>query len=143
MKRFNFPLERVRRWRGEQADLEAMKLERLFGELSALERQRAELLTDRTNAEALLKTRQPMAAEELSHLDSFRQYVQARCQSIEDLKQQQDDKIGKQREILMEARRQYELLDRLRKKNLSEWRADSNKEQEALAAEMFLARWNP
>jgi len=120
-----------------------MKLERLFGDLSALERQRAQLLMDRAEAEGILNMQQPLPAAELSNLDSFRQYVQGRCQSIEGLKQQQEDKIGKQREVLMEARRQYELLERLRKKNLSEWRADSDKEQEALAAEMFLARWNP
>ena len=142
MKRFNFPLERVRRWRGEQADLEAMKLERLFGDLSALERQRAQLLMDRAEAEGILNMQQPLPAAELSNLDSFRQYVQARCQSIEGLKQLQQDKIAKQREVLMEASRQYELLERLRKRNLLKWKTESDREQEALATEMFLARWN-
>ena len=142
MKRFHFSLERVRRWRGEQADLEAMKLERLFGELSALERQRAELLMERAEAEGILAAPHAFEAEELSNLDSFRRYVHARCQSLETLKRQQEARIDRQRDVLLEARRQYELLDRLRKKNLVEWRAASDKEQETLAAEMFLARWN-
>jgi flagellar biosynthesis chaperone FliJ len=140
MKRFHFPLERVLRWRAEQADLETMKLERLLAELRSLEGQRAQLLAERSDAERILDTRQPMAGEELSNLDSFRRYVQARCGLLEGLKQQQESKIAKQRAVLMEARRKYELLQRLRKKKALVWRTDNDQEHEALAAEMFLAR---
>jgi hypothetical protein len=40
----------------------------------------------------------------------------------------------------MEARRQAELLERLREKALGQWRAAANKEQEDLASELFLAK---
>ena len=41
---------------------------------------------------------------------------------------------------VIEARRKFELLDRLREAALNEWQAAVNKEQEDLAAELFLAR---
>ena len=140
MKRFHFPLERVLRWRGEQADLQAMKLERLFAELNSIERQREELIAERSQAERILTFEQPISAEELYRLDSFRQYVQARCMSLDQLEREQAGKIAQQRQCLMEATRQYELLDRLRKKNLLQWTAANDKQQEALAAELFLGR---
>jgi hypothetical protein len=49
-------------------------------------------------------------------------------------------RIIEQRNQVMEARRQFELLDRLRQKLYEEWRAAGNKEQEELAAELFLAK---
>ncbi len=48
--------------------------------------------------------------------------------------------MGEQRQQVMEARRQFELLDRLQQKAWHEWRAAGNKEQEDLAAELFLAK---
>ena len=140
MKRFHFPLERVRRWRGEQADLEEMKLERLFAELSAIQRQREELLSERIQAETLLNCGQPISAEELARLDAFRQYVQARCISLDQIERDQAAKIAQQRQRVVEARRQFELLERLRKKNLMQWQGASNQEEETLAAELYLAR---
>ena len=140
MKRFRFPLERVRRWREEQADLEEIKLERLFSELSAIQRQHEELLSERTQAETILNSGKPISAEELARLDVFRQHVQARCISLDQLEREHAAKIAQQRQRVVEARRQFELLERLRMKNLMQWRGASNQEQEALAAELYLAR---
>ena len=140
MKRFQFPLERVRRWRGEQADLEEMKLERLFADLNGMERQREELSAERTQAETILNCGQPISADELSRLDAFRQYVQARCNALHRLEREQAAKIAEQRQRVMQATRQFELLERLRKKNLLQWSAASSKEQESMAAELYLAR---
>jgi hypothetical protein len=41
---------------------------------------------------------------------------------------------------VLEARRQFELLEKLRKESLGAWKTAVNKEQEDLAAELFLAR---
>ena len=37
MKRFGFPLERVRKWRQDQAELEEMRLRQLYAELRTAE----------------------------------------------------------------------------------------------------------
>jgi hypothetical protein len=41
---------------------------------------------------------------------------------------------------VLEARRQFELLDGLREKALAKWRTAGEKEQETLTAELFLSR---
>ena len=48
MKRFHFPLERVRRWREGQAALEEMKLEQLLGNLAGLRLERETIEVERT-----------------------------------------------------------------------------------------------
>jgi hypothetical protein len=140
MKRFDFPLERVRRWRLEQANLEELKLEQLHAErirLTATKRQ--------IEADALREAQQVLAQEsmdplDLTSLDSYRLYARQRVHEIEYFQRQCDAKILDQRQRVIEARRQVELLDKLRQRALDEWTAAADKEYEDLAAEMFLAR---
>ncbi|HEV3145726.1 MAG TPA: hypothetical protein VGZ47_17695 [Gemmataceae bacterium] len=77
---------------------------------------------------------------ELESLDSFRLYVRGRVRDLESQERQCEAKIVEQRNHVLEARRQFELLERLREKALTEWRAAGNKEQEEMAAELFLAK---
>ena len=42
---------------------------------------------------------------------------------------------------MCEARRQFQLVDRLREKALVQWRAQRSQEQEQLAADLYLARY--
>lgn len=140
MKRFDFPLESVWRWRREQADVEELKLQQLYSSLNEIAVQRRVLVSEREQAQAGVTMQIAVAAEELSRLDAFRQFVQARCQTLDALTRQQEGKIAQQRGRTIDAKRQFELLQRLRQKALLEWRAAYEKEQEEVAAELFLAR---
>jgi len=140
MKRFDFPLERVRRWRFEQLNLEELKLQQLFAERQALERAKVQIRAeiDRIGRDVLSKP--SLESGELQTLDSFRGFVRRKLQELANRQQQSEAKIVEQRQAVIEARRQFELLDRLRQTALTEWRSEANKEQETLAAEMFLAK---
>ena len=142
MKRFDFPLERVRRWRSEQASLEELKLQQLIASRATgsgavasgkIEDERA---ADRKCCRRLHSKRPNFIS-----LDAYRLHVRQAASPIWTIAQRQcEAQIAKQRQRVIEARRQFELLDRLRNKALAEWRAGSNKEQEDLAAELFLAK---
>jgi hypothetical protein len=140
MKRFNFRLERVRRWRSEQASLEELRLQQLRAERQALADAKLKVQNDLAKAEQELLAQPSMQAQELESLDSYRLYVRSRVRDIENREQQAEAKVVEQRQRVIEARRQFELLDRLRQKALAEWHAAADKEQETLAAEMFLAK---
>jgi hypothetical protein len=140
MKRFTFPLERVERWRLEQLNLEELKLRQILAERQTLARAKEQIRheLERVGHEVLFRA--TLEPEDLENLDSFRQHIHARIRGIENRERETEAQIIAQRERVIEARRQFELLNRLRQKALAEWRVAADKEQETLAAEMFLAK---
>ena len=140
MKRFNFPLDRVRRWRLEQLSVEELKLQHLRAELEAL------AATKRVIQDELAQTQQQVLGQaylqssELESLDSFRVHIRGRVRELEHSEWERGMKVQEQRTKVIEARRKFELLEQLRKKSLGAWKTAADKEQEDLAAELFLAR---
>jgi len=140
MKRFDFPLERVRRWRREQLNLEELKLQQILGERQALARSKQQVRDERDHAERELLAHKSLEPTELQSLDSFRLYIRGRVRDIEARERECEARVAAQRRRLIETRQQFELLDRLRQKALAEWRTAADKEQETMAAELFLAK---
>ncbi len=140
MKRFTFPLERVERWRLEQLNLEELKLHQILAERQKPARTKEPIWNELRRVGHGVLIRPILESEDLENLDSFRQHLHTRIRSLEGRERETEARIAAQRERVIEARRQFELLDRLRQKALAEWRATADKEQETLAAEMFLAK---
>ena len=140
MKRFAFPLDRVRRWRNEQVSVEELKLQQLLAEAAKLAGMRRAADAELQRAEQDVLSRDTFDAVELSTLDAFRQYSQRRIHQIESFAEQCAAKVSAQRESVLEARRRRELLERLHEKAWSEWKDSNDREQENLAAELFLAK---
>ncbi|HTR34583.1 MAG TPA: hypothetical protein VMH80_01695 [Bryobacteraceae bacterium] len=140
MKRFEFSLERVRRWRSEQASLEELKLRQMIASRAQLEGARRQAEAQGRRAADQLLAKASLEASELHQLDAYRLHIHRLVTDLDNRARQCEAQIAKQRQRVIEARRQFELLDRLRTTALAEWRAASNKEQEDLAAELFLAK---
>jgi hypothetical protein len=139
VKRFAFPLETALAWRFRQLELEEAQLQALFGEREAFLSAKRRLSHDLAKEETLL-TGAIMNAEQLAALDRFRRHVAARNLRLDAAISECEQRIEAQRARVNEARRQHELLDRLRGKALAEWTAAEAREQEQLAAELYLAR---
>jgi hypothetical protein len=140
MKRFDFPLERVRRWRREQASLEELKLQQFRTEMASLQAAQRQIEADRVDAEQKVLTQTYIDSLQLESLDSYRQFAAGKVRHLESRRQQWEAKIQEQLNRVIEARRKFELLERLRKSALDEWQAAVDKEQGELAAELFLAK---
>ena len=140
MKRFDFPLETVRRWRLERAGVEELKLRQILAEKQKLAATKQQIESETVQTVRKLLAQPSVASIELASLDSFRLFVRGRIRDLENQERQCEARIIAQREKVVEARRQFELLDRLRQKAFTEWRAAGNKEQEDMAAELFLAK---
>lgn len=141
MKRFHFPLERVRRWRDGQASLEEMKLEQLRGNVLAVREEKQNIALEGERSEQEILGRLRMEGAELESLDSYRFHVRSRIREIENRERQLSVEVEQQRQKAIEARRQAELLERLKHQALVEWQAASDHEQESFAGELYLARW--
>lgn len=140
MKRFDFSLETVRRWRLERAGVEELKLRQILAEKQTLATTKQQIESETAQTVRKLLAQPSVASIELASLDSFRLFVRGRIRDLESQERQCEARIMAQREKVVEARRQFELLDRLRQKAFTEWRAAGNKEQEEMAAELFLAK---
>ena len=142
MKRFNFRLDQVRKWRQDQAELEEMRLQQLYRQLRALEVRRKEIAAEADSSRRALVVQQSVTAEELSFLEAFRAYANDQIRQLGEKEREMEVRIKEQRQCLLEAHRRSQLLDGLRDKALVTWTAECNKEQEEVAAELFLAKRN-
>ncbi len=141
MKRFNFPLDRVRRWRLEQLNVEELKLQQLRAELEGLAASKRLIQDELTQAQGQVLGQAYTQASELETLDSFRIHIRGRVRDLENREWERGVKLIEQRTKVIEARRQFELLEQLRKKSFGAWKTAMDKEQEDLAAELFLGRY--
>jgi flagellar biosynthesis chaperone FliJ len=146
MKRFSFPLQRVRDWRKTQEDLERAKLQQLFAERRQLEIAAAELATSLSNArrevQELAAGQGRLSSGDLVRLDDFGLFARHRCEVLAAQRRKLEEQIGRQTVRLVEARRGVRLLDKLKERQFSDWEKSYYKEIEEMAGEQFLARWN-
>lgn len=140
MKRFHFPLETARRWRLERAGIEELTLRQIQAEKQKLASAKGRIQGEMARTVRQVLAQPSIPAPELENLDSFRLYVRGRVRNLENQERECEARIVEQRNKVLEARRQFELIERLRQKALTEWRAAGNKEQEDTAAELFLAK---
>ena len=140
MKAFEFRLERIADYRKQQAELAKNELQKLNSLLDRLAQERRNV--EQQAAEARTKTlgRTDLTGRDLSALSAYGEHMARIVQEIERKKAEVAKQIDKQRSVVMEAERNVKLLDRLRDRKFQEWRAESDRELDAIAADSHLAR---
>lgn len=146
MKRFRFPLERVRHWRQSQLDLELAQLDQLIGKLNRMEAERTELRRRLREAGAALQSTaaagRQVDAGRLRELDDFRHYTAREEARIVTAEAEVQHRITQQRQAVTRARREVKLLDRLRERAYEKWDYEFQREIEETAADLHLAQWS-
>jgi flagellar export protein FliJ len=141
MKRFEFRLTSVRDFRRRQLEIEEAKLEVLRAEREQLEAESLRLEKEASSTRNTLMVNGSVEAQELVAADRYLHHLAA-------AKKQQAAKVAdwqqrtaKQQQAMLEARRRVRLLEKLEEKQMSAWKAEADREQENLSAELYLARW--
>lgn len=147
MKKFNFTLERVLEWRRMQARQEEVKLERLNGELHALDARRDALRDQRRQAEAELRERTASAGpaltgEDLSALSAFQTFTAAELRRLAEARARCQEQVEIQTQVLVAHRRNAKLFETLKQRRLTVWLRESEREISQQAEESHTARWN-
>jgi hypothetical protein len=93
-------------------------------------------------AEIQVREWSPIAAGELTALGNFRLHVKAQESEIARHRVEAAQKLADQQKLMLDARRRYRLLERLKERRLTEWTAERDRELEGIAAESYLARWS-
>jgi flagellar export protein FliJ len=141
MKKFRFPLDRLRAYRKIQFDTEQNRMQALLAESRRVEQRREALQQELEMARIPLREGGLLTAEELAAVGNFANYVDHQSRALGHLQRQIGHAIEQQRQNLLEARRAVEALDQLRGRRLNQWRAEADREQENLVAELVVARW--
>jgi flagellar export protein FliJ len=138
VKRFEFRLARVRDLRKQQLEVEEAKLESLMAERAALVSELGRI--EGEAAETRGTMRGGGAALELLAADRYLRHLAARRRQQEGRIAEWHRRAAAQREAVVGARRRLKLLESLEAKRLAEWKAEADREQESLSAELYLAR---
>jgi flagellar export protein FliJ len=142
VKKFHFPLERVREWRETQARLEEAKLEKLNEERRAVEERMIELEREKSENETAVLGGESTDALALRALDEYRRFAKFRRSTLAREREDADAKAAAQRSRIIEAQRRVRLLEKLKARKAKLWHVSLDKEIEEQAAEAFLAKWN-
>ncbi len=141
MKRFQFSLENAMHWRRLRADTERAKLESLFAAVRDLEGEKSLLDEEESSAHDLVKNQDTVRAQQLFALDRFSRHMSTRKELLDARRVEIADQIAKQQVRLISAQRDFELLDKLKTHKKEDWQNQFDREQEELASEVYLAKW--
>jgi flagellar export protein FliJ len=140
MKKFSFPLDRILVWRRLELEREQALLQRLVTQRNALAAKDAALRTQRLDAERLISGNRYVDAETVSTLPAWQVYMKKTIAAAANELVLAQQRVAAQQTRFSEATRRVKLLERLREKRLDHWQIELNREEEAFAAEAFLAR---
>lgn len=142
MKRFEFQLQTALEWRERRMQTEQARLE-------ALTMRRQTLLTQRESAQAAYAEARTatvgatlLTASDLGALEQFRRATENQKLRIDYELSQLAAHIAKQQKQLVEATREFRLMEKLRDRRLTEWQRELDRRLEEEAAELYLGQWN-
>jgi hypothetical protein len=140
VKRFSFRLDRILAWRRLQRDEEELSLQKLLGERDLLASKEIAIREEREKSEHALAHALHFDAQFVATLPYWQQRIKALlAQTAADVVKI-EARVTEQRTKLREAERKVQLLERLRGQRLEDWKSEVSREEEAFAAETFLAR---
>lgn len=144
MKRFHFPLESVQKLRLQQLESDEAKLAPLYREVEVIEDSMRKLKLELSREE--MRVADPALALrsfDLEMLDQFRQFAARHQVQLRREKLDCQRRIEEQLDRIRLAKQKHELLEKLRLRDLAEWHTKLNKELDALADEVYIAKWKP
>ncbi len=141
MKRFHFALEHVLSFRRRQLEFEEAKLEALASERSALDAESSRLESEAAETRRSLMVTGSASSQDLVAADLYLRYLAAEKRRQAARLADWQARASKQQQAVVEARRRVRLIEKLEERQFQEWKAAADREQENLAAELYLARW--
>jgi flagellar export protein FliJ len=141
MKPFCFPLQRVLEFRASRVEEEERKLGLLQQELAGLESAIEQVEQSRRKSAMSVAAAEASRGEELTAMTSFCARLERNRTVLDGKRSVCAQKLARQQENYLEARREHRLLEKLRDRQLAEWTRAEGRELDKVAGELYLARW--
>src|SRR4051794_15200726 len=122
MKRFEFPLARVRDYRREQLDAEEAKLQVLFAERHALEAESGRLASEALETRHSLMVTGSAESRDLAAMDAYVRHLEVvkKRHALKLIEWQV--RAAKQQQAVVEAKRRVRLMEKLEQRRYREWK---------------------
>ena len=140
MKKFQFTLETALRWRQMKADQEKAKVEAIAGEITRIDNAKLALDQEILRIDREMKAPGGTIGRDLHAFDAFVSYASERRILLEARKLECRRRLEEQQRYYMEARREAELLIKLKTRRHAAWEREAAAELEALAADAYIAK---
>jgi len=141
VKKFRFPLEKLRAWRERQLEAEVVRLAQYQSEQESLRLKRLALMREEDLVSQTVRDLPSPSVEGLQAADSFRQWCVKESARLTVEERAAAQRVSAQREVVLEARRGVEGLQNLKDRRQQQWKADVDHETEEMVAELVAARW--
>ena len=139
MKRFEFRLDGVLRWREVQLEGERLKLQHLLADQHRLTVALETVLAERLQAKTFISNLANLANTELRSMSAFLVGMEARNGALRNRLLENSELVKEQRGSVLKAERNVTLLKKLREEKLKEWRREMDRTIEAVALDSWLA----
>ncbi len=140
MKKFHFSLDRVLTWRRLQCEEQRAILDRLVREKNSIAKRANAIHAERRSFEHDLAHGMHFEARHVATLPHWQAQVKHRLVAIAGEQREADVRVAQAELLLRGAERAVKLLERLRERRVATWETELAREEEAFAAEAFLAR---
>ena len=141
MKTYRFRLAKVLDLRRAQLDSAEEKLQRLRTELSRLQSQSDETADAYQNSQHTVLTAPTLSGPELVALAAFRERTKRQLLRLAEQQHHCQTKIDDALRLLIKARQNLKVLEKLKEKQLQNWVMLNEREIESTAAEAHLVNW--
>ena len=142
MKKFRFPLQRLLNYRRSRLAGEQAVLERLRAEQAALQQRRTALEREERMVNESIRRLPVLDSGQLAAVAAFRRFAAAEAVRLAEAASAASARVSAQREAVLSARREVEVLEKLRERRLHDWRLELDQEMEKQTAELVVARWS-
>lgn len=140
MKRFHFQLQTAMDWRRRRMETEQARLDELLTRQARLNESLLEAGRSWEESRTRLLASTSIDAGELAALETYRHAVDHQKRRLAAELVRTEEAIGKQRQAVLAATRDFRLLEKLRDRRLSEWNRQAAIELENEAGELYLAK---
>ena len=141
MKRFDFSLDKVKRFREAELRIQETRASMLRAAEAQMQQRVAALHTSYANQRHAVSRGVEIDGAQLEHLHRFSEFVSIEIirlqKDCDALRQELDLQIGR----VAACRQRVELLEKLRERERGRWNLESTKELQVAAEESFGARW--
>jgi flagellar export protein FliJ len=141
MKKFSFPLDKLRNYRQMRFQQEEARLQRMLAEIQFLEQQRQALLAEEQRAVDRVRELSVIPVEDLVSLDLFRQWSEHERSRMKAAVSELRQQVERQRAVVVQSKRELEMLAHLRDRSQMAWRRAADQELESNVAELVTSRW--
>jgi flagellar FliJ protein len=141
MKPFRFALQRILEFRATRVEQEEQNLKTLQEELAGLDESIEKVEASREESSRALAMAEEARGEDLRALTSFCFRLDRERALLDGKKAACLQRLVRQRQTYLEARREHRLLEKLRERQFAEWMQAAGREVDKVAGELYLARW--